>query len=125
MQGVNSYEEIWERFASERRLEFGGHRDPVEDHDVGVGSGGRGRDLDGGHAGQGVEEDVQERVTAADDGHGEVLDRRSRGVAVVVEVECVLTFEERLDPSAGRAVGRDSGRTPDDDSQNCRSFGAD
>lgn len=28
MQGVRSYEEAWESFVSERRLEFGGHRDP-------------------------------------------------------------------------------------------------
>jgi 2'-5' RNA ligase len=29
MQSVKGYEEIWERFTSERTLEFGGHRDPA------------------------------------------------------------------------------------------------
>lgn len=28
VNGVNDYEKVWERFESERRLEFGGHRDP-------------------------------------------------------------------------------------------------
>jgi 2'-5' RNA ligase len=29
MQSMRSYEEIWENFVSERRLDFGGHRDPA------------------------------------------------------------------------------------------------